>query len=107
MGSYKKLVRDNIPDIIKKNGEEPLVRILSDEEYIEQLHIKLQEEVSEYLESGSIEELADIEEVIIGILEAKGKSRDELEAIRQEKVKKRGAFKSKIYLEGVKPNKNK
>ena len=107
MGSYKKLVRDNIPDIIKKNGEEPLVRILSDEEYIEQLHIKLQEEVSEYLESGSIEELADIEEVIIGILEAKGESRDELEAIRQEKVKKRGAFKAKIYLEGVKPNKNK
>ena len=50
----------------------------------------------------TIEELADIEEVIIGILNSKNVTREELETIRQEKVKKRGAFKSKIYLEGVK-----
>ena len=31
--SYKKLVRDNIPDIISNNGEKPIFRILSDNEY--------------------------------------------------------------------------
>ncbi len=102
MASYKKLVRDNIPDIIKKNGEEPIIRILDNDEYLNELNTKLLEEVNEYLDSGSIEELADIEEVIIGILNSKNFTREELENIRQEKVKKRGAFKSKIYLEGVK-----
>lgn len=102
MASYKKLVRDYIPDIIKINGEVPIVRILDNEEYLKELNKKLLEEVNEYLESGSIEELADIEEVIIGILDSKSKSREELEELRQDKVKKRGAFKSKIFLEGVK-----
>jgi len=105
MASYKKLVRDNIPNVIKNNGEVPIVRILDNEEYLIELNKKLLEEVNEYLESGSIEELADIEEVIIGILDSKNKSREELEAVRQDKVKKRGAFKSRIYLEGVKVDK--
>lgn len=34
---YDKLVRDNIPKIIKYNGSEPYFRILNDEEYWEYL----------------------------------------------------------------------
>lgn len=49
MASYKKLVRDYIPDIIKDNGEVPIVRILDDEEYLKELNKKLLEEVNEYL----------------------------------------------------------
>ncbi len=105
MASYKKLVRDKIPTIIKENGETPITRILDSDEYLKELNTKLLEEVNEYLESGSVEELADIEEVIIGILNSKNVSREELENVRQEKVKKRGAFKSRIYLEGVKGDK--
>lgn len=30
---YNKLVRDNIPEIIRGNGEEPICRVLSDTEY--------------------------------------------------------------------------
>ena len=31
--TYNKLVRDNIPNIIKSNGETPITRILTNEEY--------------------------------------------------------------------------
>lgn len=101
MGSYKKLVRDKIPEIIKKNNEKPITRILNDEEYLKELNIKIQEELKEYLESGDVEELADLEEVLRAILDAKNITYEEFEEIRNKKVQKRGAFKEKIYLEGV------
>lgn len=41
---YNKLVRDNIPNIISKNGETPITRVLSDVEYKEELERKLYEE---------------------------------------------------------------
>ena len=34
---YNKLVRDNIPDIIHNNGENPIIRILSNDEYKQEL----------------------------------------------------------------------
>lgn len=102
MKEYKKLVRDKIPQIIKSNGEEPKTRILDDEEYLKELNIKLTEEVKEYLEDGNVEELADIVEVIYGILDVKKVTLEEFENIRKSKVEKRGAFKEKIFLDYVK-----
>ena len=100
--SYNKLVRDKIPEIIKQNeGRSCKTRILDNDEYLVELNVKIQEELAEYLESGDIEELADIEEVLRAILDSKGISHEEFEKIRQEKVNKRGAFKDKIYLEGL------
>ena len=39
---YNKLVRDNIPNIIKENGEEPIYHTLNDEEYWDALLKKIQ-----------------------------------------------------------------
>lgn len=47
---YQKLVRDNIPAIIEKNGETCVTRKLTDKEYETALAEKLQEEVKELLE---------------------------------------------------------
>ena len=99
MKVYNKLVRDNIPEIMIKNGANPVTRILNDEEYLKELNKKLSEEVNEYLESENIEEIADIEEVLIAILNIKGISKDKLEEIRKDKCAKRGAFDKKIFLE--------
>ena len=63
--------------------------------------MKIQEELAEYLESGDVEELADLEEVLRAILDINGITYEEFEKIRQEKVNKRGAFKDRIYLEGL------
>jgi len=104
MKIYNKLVRDNIPDIIEKNNEICKTRILTDEEYLIELNKKIQEELKEYLESGEIEELADLEEVLRAILDVKNCSYEQFEQIRKRKVEKRGAFKEKIFLESVKDN---
>ncbi len=101
MKIYNKLVRDKIPGIIESNNESCNIRILSDNEYILELNKKLKEELNEYLADGSIEELADLEEVLRAILSHKNISYDEFEKIRKEKVNKRGAFNNKIFLEST------
>jgi predicted house-cleaning noncanonical NTP pyrophosphatase (MazG superfamily) len=102
MKKYQKLVRDNIPGIIEAAGESPVTRILDDKEYLEELVKKLREEVEEFAEARSVEELADVKEVIIAIREALGIHAGDLEEVRRNKARKNGRFKQKIYLEDVK-----
>lgn len=95
-----KLVRDKIPDIISWSGKIPIVEILSDEDYLIELNKKLNEEVAEYHEDNSIEELADILEVLIAICEAKGYSMDDLLTWRYLKKFERGGFADRIFWLG-------
>lgn len=95
-----KLVRDKIPDIIRSDGKNPITRILSDEEYLYELDKKLNEEVAEYQADKSIEEMADVLEVLFAICEARGHSIEELMEVKQAKQDKRGGFKDRIYWEG-------
>lgn len=102
---YKKLVRDNIPNIIESNSEIAITRILSGEEYKKELEKKLCEEYNEVLNSSNddrIEELADMLEVMIALAELEGKTFDDIEKIRALKKEKRGGFSKRIYLEDVK-----
>lgn len=96
---YNKLVRDKIPDIIKKNGDTPTTHIANDEEYLEKLLQKLQEEVGEYLENNDIEELADILEVVYALAKTHGISIEELDKVRIDKLNKSGGFEEKIILD--------
>lgn len=101
---YNKLVRDNIPDKIKSNGETPIISILDDNRYKEELEKKLYEEYLEVIESSGenrIEELADMLEVIKTLVKLEGKNLDDVIEVAKEKVKKRGAFDKKIFLEKV------
>jgi len=86
---HNKLVRDDIPKVIEENNKKCETEIVKGEELSKLLNEKLQEEVNEYLESYDIEELADILEVIHGILHNKGVTIEELEAIRTKKKEKR------------------
>ena len=103
--SYEKLVRDKIPEIIRSNGEEPEIRILSDEEYKQELEKKLLEEYNEVLDAtgaSRIEELADMLEVMISLAALEEKTLDDIIAVADKKREKRGGFKEKIYLKSVK-----
>ena len=101
---YNKLVRDKIPEIIMQQGNTPKVATLTDAEYFTALNQKLTEEVAEYLEDYSIEELADIMEVVYAIAKHRGLSREELEKLRFDKRNNRGAFDKKICLLEVQMN---
>lgn len=99
MKKYNKLVRDKIIDIIEADGRIAKYRILDNNEYRLELNKKLQEEVKEYLEDNNPEELADIVEVIYGILNSMNISIEEFEKIRNKKASERGAFEKRIFLE--------
>ncbi len=101
MKVYNKLVRDKIPEMIINENRHPVTRILDNDEYRVELNKKLQEEVKEYIEDNNVEELADIVEVVYGILDSMDISIEEFESVRKAKVDKRGAFKDRIYLESA------
>lgn len=102
--TYNKLVRDRIPEIIASDGKTCVCEILSDEDYLRLLDAKLTEELSEYQESRSLEELADLLEVLRAVAKARGWTWEELEQARQEKAAKRGGFEKKILLKEVREN---
>lgn len=98
---HNKLVRDKIPQIIEGAGKTCVTRTLSDDEYIAALDKKLQEELNEYLADGSMEELADLLEVMMAAAKARGHDFGEVERIRWDKADKRGGFDQRIFLESV------
>ncbi len=98
---YHKLVRDRIPEIIESAGKTCICTELPNDAYIAMLDAKLNEELAEYQESKSLEELADLLEVMQATVIARGYTLDELERIRAEKVAKRGGFAKRLLLEEV------
>ncbi|WP_211655319.1 nucleoside triphosphate pyrophosphohydrolase [Planococcus alpniumensis] len=102
MPIYNKLVRDKIPQVIKKRCLQFETRILLEEEYKTEVTKKLSEELREFEETDNkkdaIEELADILELIHAAAELNGSSFEEVEEVRVKKAAKRGGFKERIFL---------
>lgn len=104
---YSKLVRDKIPEIIRKNGKTAITHKAGETEFKLKLEEKLKEEIDEFFKSSSEElakeELADVLEIIKNICELTlGIDMSELDKIRQKKEDKRGAFAKRIILDEVK-----
>ena len=98
---YNKLVRDRIPEIIEASGKNCATEIPSDADYLKMLDAKLDEELAEYHRDQTIEELADLLEVIYAAAMARGYTLEQLESVRAAKAEKRGAFANKILLKEV------
>lgn len=102
---YNKLVRDNIPDICRSNGEEPFTRVLTDEEFWKYLLEKDQEELREVEAAESLEErkkeLGDKLEIIRAMAEFSGYSLDDILEEADKKKQKNGGFEKRLLLEKV------
>ncbi len=101
---YNKLVRDNIPEIIKSKGESPVIRTLEMNEYKCELEKKLHEECVEVVEASGVdrvEELADVIEIVRALAKLENSTLEEVISVAHEKSEKRGAFEERIFLEKV------
>lgn len=96
---YNKLVRDKIPEHIESKGGRPIFHVADEEEYRIKLGDKLLEEAKEFLDSGSVEEVSDILEVVDAICEFYGFSKVDVYKIKIKKLEERGGFKKRIVLD--------
>ena len=92
----KKLVRDKIPEIIRKRGEVPLFYVAMESEYKRCLHEKLIEESNELNSASKVEdiktEIADVLEVLDAIMKTHGIVQTEIMDIKAHKRNERGGF---------------
>ena len=97
---YDKLVRDNIPTIIEKKGDTPVIRVLDENEYRRELMWKLQEECNEVMNATSreqlIEELGDVLEVLKAIAKLEDKTMADVVEKDQKKKLVKGGFEKRI-----------
>jgi len=99
MKTYKKLVRDKIPKIIKANGGKCEFHVATKEEFAAMLTQKLLEEVQELIENPCAEEIADVLEVVEAIARLKGISLDDIKTWKLEKKVTKGGFTKGIVLD--------
>lgn len=102
---YKKLVRDNVLDILKDEGATASFRILGTQEFIEELKKKLIEEAHELQKTRDhdelLEELADVVEVVERLITLFEFTAEEIETARHKKNKKRGAFSKGLFIDYI------
>ena len=96
---YNKLVRDKIPQYIKSRGGDCKIHFANEAEYWNKLKEKLAEEMAEFKESESIDELVDILEVIDAVIEFKKFDWQEISDLKKKKADIKGHFKERIILE--------
>ena len=103
MKIFRKLVRDNIPEIMAEKGERANTRVLTESEYLKALDDKLLEEVQElrHGDEDRKEEMADIYEVLDAMTKVHGFSKEEIIRIQEEKRGRRGGFEKRIFLESA------
>lgn len=101
MARYSKLVRDGIPAIIAAEGRTAKTHVAGPEEYKEKLLKKLQEEARECAEAPSLEELADLCEVIGAVQELYGWTDAQLTTVQAAKRADRGGFAERLILEEI------
>lgn len=100
MTTYNKLVRDKILKIIKKSGSGYKYHIAKDDtEFLAKLYEKLQEEIQEFKEKPSVDEFADIMEVLEALAKFHDFYLDKIKEVKANKKYNRGSFDNRIILE--------
>jgi predicted house-cleaning noncanonical NTP pyrophosphatase (MazG superfamily) len=96
-----KLVRDNIIEIMKADGKSPVSHVADEAEYWTKLKAKLAEEAGEFVRDESVNEVADVLEVLDAIIAFKGFDRAAIEKAKKTKFDLRGGFQKRIILDQV------
>lgn len=101
MREVNKLVRDNIPAIIRGKGETPRFhRIEDDEQYLQALFNKDEEEATELRENPCLDELADRYAVLDATTVALGFTKEQAAAATAQKIAERGVSRDGFFWNG-------
>jgi len=98
---YNKLVRDRIPEIIRQDGRDCEIAVMSEEEYLQALREKLVEEAQEAAEADPaklVTELADLREIMDALMAAYGIEQAGMLAEQKQRRIERGGFSQRIRL---------
>ncbi len=103
---HNKLVRDKVPQIIRENQQIPTVRKLDDEDFVNELLRKLEEEIQEVIGARNdrkelMKEISDVYEVMDTIIDLYKLDKNLILELQKRKKRERGGFKERIYLESV------
>jgi predicted house-cleaning noncanonical NTP pyrophosphatase (MazG superfamily) len=105
MKVYNKLIRDRIPEIIKKDGNTADIIILSEESFNQAIKQKLIEEATEVANAETrddiLGELADLQEVMDTIKQMYNINTLEVNTTQAVKALQRGKFEKKLFLKSV------
>ena len=123
-GEYDKLVRDDVPAVVRSDGNRPVTRRVDGREYDRYLAAKLQEEVDEVLDAFAsrdaastetddeglderddelLGELADVHAVLEATAGARGHSMAAVRDRARAKTDARGGFADGVVLERIDP----
>lgn len=92
-----KAIRDRIPEYMNVIDKNRVSRVI-DAQFAKLLEEKIDEEVAEYKESKSKEEMGDILEVLFRIIQMNGWTLDEVLDIMDEKRERNGGFENNLAL---------
>lgn len=95
---YNKAVRDKVPSIIMASGKKCKYAKFDDAEFLFAMEEKLKEEVKEYANTRTVDELVDILEVVYRIAELKGISKLQLHGLKERKAEEKGNFSQNLFL---------
>ena len=104
MTTYRKLVRDRIPEIIRADGRQPVVEVLPPARRRRALLDKLVEEATEAAdaeEADLVEELSDVLEVVRALAADLGVTTDAVLQLADRKRAERGGFGEGVFLVSV------
>ena len=107
---YNKLVRDRIPEIIRKSGLECQTVTLSEIEYRQALRQKLIEKVQEAATANNADlviEIADLLEVVDALLKSYGISHHQVGLEQDKKRANKGDFENQTMLLWIEENNTK
>lgn len=99
---YNKLVRDNMPEILRAQGGEPETRTLDEAEFKKLIRLKLVTDAGEARVAATrdelIKELADVLEIAEAIAAVEGIPMTEVTETKFKRRAVRGGFEKRIYL---------
>ena len=99
---YNKLVRDRMPEIMRSQGEEPVVRVLTEDEFKQKIRLKLLADAGEARVAKTreelVKELADVLEIVDAIADVESVPLDEIQLVKTQRRTERGGFERRVYL---------